>query len=221
MKSRWERWGLLQRAVAVVVAVFVALMVVGGIGAAIDPPKKASSTSATSSTSSVASKPVATSPRRRSTAARPSTCLSAHGGHADLGVAVAAFRTSNNTNQPSNPAPGDIAFTILKTSQGCVTAFRWDIWTRPNPTAELASASAGPQLSDAPTSSTSKTMHTALGPIVCMIWSSASLQRVTGDRYAVGLAEYPGVGDSAYGEITAWKTPDCNLPGSAFGPHGF
>ena len=145
-------------------------------------------------------------------------CLRAHGRFSGLGVSVSAFRAGNHTGQPYSPAPGDIAYTILKTAKGCVTAFRVDIWTKPNPTAEQAATTIFPELSDSVAPIISKPLPSGgVGGIYCQVWSSRSLKKLTGDRYAVATGEYPGIGDNALAEITIWKTPDCNIPTSAYG----
>ena len=151
-------------------------------------------------------------------AAPKTDCLPTHGNYGGLGVSVRGFRATNNTVQPYNPAPGDVAYTILKTAKGCVTAFRVDIWTSPNPTGEQAAESISPQLSDAPVPISYKSLPSGgVGTMYCQVWSSRSLEKLTGDRYAVAIGEYAGIGDNAIAEITVWKTPDCDLPISAYG----
>jgi hypothetical protein len=152
---------------------------------------------------------------------RPATpktnCIPAHGRFSGLGVSVKAFRAGNNTSQPYNPAPGDIAYTILKTARGCVTAFRLDIWTSPNPSGEQAAQAIFPELADAVAPISAKSLPGGSGSMYCQVWSSRSLQKKTGDRYAVAIGEYAGIGDNAIAEIVISKTPNCELPISAFG----
>lgn len=151
-------------------------------------------------------------------ASQKTECIKAHGRYAGLGVTVAAFKAENHTAQPENPTFGDIAYTILKTTGGCVTAFRVDIWTKPNPTGQEAAETIFPELRDAAAPIISKRLPSGgVGSMYCDVWSSRSLKKLTGDRYAVAIGEYPGIGDNASAEITAWTHPNCNVPGRAFG----
>ena len=156
-----------------------ALLTAGGLAAC--------GSSGTSTTATSSPTPAASSPAPAKVASAPSPCVSGSGNSA-LGLSVAAFKSKNNTQQPENPFPGDEAYTILKTTKGCVTAFRVDIWTKPNPTAELAVSSIGPQLKDSP----GGTSVNPGGGDQCIIWSSATLLKKFGDRYARGHRNLPG-----------------------------
>jgi hypothetical protein len=176
-----------------------------------------STTSSTTSTTPPAA-PTTTAAQATSTAApatpkpKPKSITACIGGrvagqpYGGIGASASAFKNSNPTaaNGPPASYQDGIAFYEIKGSvHGCVTEYTITESTTPTQSArDLLSLVGGIGLPD--------DAHQLVDQNTCAVWSSGSLKKATGHRYAVGFVEVvPEGGATGIVDMSAGDSPKC------------
>jgi hypothetical protein len=130
-----------------------------------------------------------------------SRCIT-KGGYAGLYATVAAFNADHNTTKPSEPTPGVPWYHILLTARGCVTAYSVDELTSPPQSAsDIVFLTDGISLPDDHTQAVDKGN--------CVVFSSATLRRASGSKFAKAIGTAQSGQVPAHAEIHVTNDGTC------------